>query len=198
MPGLDDFQDGLIETGMWVRPTQDLLTGTTKPRIRVDSGQTGFYEGREFRTFKEYTIPALQTIWIKAVVPINVILQALGMQVDEGHVHLNAYALATETTPFTVNLPVRPANSMSATERPFPFYTPQVTFLDGGVCTTGSAVLLDVLSIKTSGISNQASTQESIVPGDRGVSAGNYYFKIENLSNSESFLIFKGRWEERP
>ena len=37
----------------------DLLTSEREKyrRVRVDVGQTGFFDGREFRTFKEISIP---------------------------------------------------------------------------------------------------------------------------------------------
>lgn len=43
MAGLDDFTSGTIDTGMWVRPTQDLMTGGSNNRIRM-------YPGADFYT----------------------------------------------------------------------------------------------------------------------------------------------------
>lgn len=33
-----------------------IMTGSTNPRLRTDNSQTSFFEGREFRTFYEFSI----------------------------------------------------------------------------------------------------------------------------------------------
>lgn len=175
----------------------DLLTdGGDGPnrRLRVDVGQTGFFSGREFRTFKHYQLAAAASVYIKAVSPVNLILQGLGLQVDTGHVHLEAYVGVTEGDSFSVALPILGANRMD--ERPTPYYESQVTFHDGGTFTGGT--LLDLITVKAENQSAQSTTQDAAVAGERGLPAGSYYIKVTNQGNAEADLIVRARWEERP
>lgn len=175
----------------------DLLTdGGDGPnrRLRVDVGQTGFFSGREFRTFKRYELSASSSVYVKVVSPVNFVLQGLGLQVDLGHVHLEAYSGVTESGTFNVALPILGANRM--TERPTPLYTAQMTLHDGGSFTGGT--LLDLISVKADTQSSQSTTQDAAVAGERGLPAGNYYLKITNQENSAADLIIRARWEERP
>lgn len=175
----------------------DLLTdGGDGPnrRLRVDVGQTGFFAGREFRTFKRYELAGSASVYVKVVSPVNFILQGLGLQVDLGHVHLEAYAGVTEGESFSVALPILGANRM--TERPLPLYESQMTMHDGGSFTGGT--MLDLLSVKADTQSSQSTTQDASVAGERGLPAGSYYLKIINQENSAAELIIRARWEERP
>ena len=175
----------------------DLLTdGGDGPnrRLRVDVGQTGFFAGREFRSFKRYQLASSASVYIKVVSPVNFVLQGLGIQVDLGHVHLEAYSGVTETGTFSVALPILGANRM--TERPTPLYEPQMTFHDGGSFTGGT--LLDLISVKADTQSAQSTTQDAAVAGERGLPAGAYYIRIVNQENSAADLILRARWEERP
>lgn len=175
----------------------DILTdGGDGPnrRLRVDVGQTGFFAGREFRTFKRYELASAGVEYIKVVSPVNFILQGLGLQVDLGHVHLEAYAGVTEGEAFDVALPILGANRI--TERPTPLYEAQMTMHDGGTFSGGT--LLDLLSVKADAQTSQSTTQDASVAGERGLPGGNYYLKITNQENSAAELIIRARWEERP
>lgn len=174
----------------------DLMTDKNKDsrRLRVDVGQTGFFAGRSFRTFKEYTIPTATAVVIQITVPVDIILEGMGIQVDDGHIHLYAYAGdATPSGSFSNSLPVIGANRMLS--RPAPYYTSVVTAADGGSITGGT--LLDVLSVKTVNSSNQSTTQDAAVAGERGLPPGTYYIKLLNTSTGDASVIFKARWEER-
>lgn len=172
----------------------ELLTdnGGVSQRLKTEDAHTHFFAGREFRTFYEGSIPAGATIWLKATTLQDVIVHGLGLQVDDGYVRLTSWSGSTETTPFNTSLPVFSANRMD--RRPQPYYTPTTTFSSGGTATGGTQT--DVLIVKTSGNSNQSSTNESYVPGDRGVPAAVFYFKLENLGNATAAVLVKARWQE--
>ena len=163
-------------------------------RLRVDVGQTGFFSGREFRTFKRYELATGASEYLKIFSPVNFVLQGLGIQVDLGHVHLEAYTGVTEGDAFDVALPIFGANRM--TERPTPLYEPMVTINDGGAFTGGT--MLDLLSVKVDTQSSQSTTQDASVAGERGLPAGTYYLKLVNQNNSAAEVIIRARWEERP
>lgn len=199
MPGLDDFQDGLIETGMWVRPTQDLLTGTSKPRMRVDVAQTGFFEKREFRTFREFESATTSTYVIQIVVPVNVILFEFQLQTEAGTARVETLVAGPGLTvggTFSETLPIIPTNGM--TETPNPAYVSQVVITAGGTLTgtgTPGTTLRDVSRVKVADNSNFASTVGADGGAERGVGPNTFYWRF----TFTGFIgVVKARWEERP
>lgn len=180
--------------------TTDRLCGFE--RLRVDVGQTGFFEGREFRTFKELNVAGSATYVVQAVVPINIILFAFETNLDSGWLRLGTYVGGTPGGVFAETLPVFGKNNMTpGTEHRKNYsgaiYTPQVVITAGGTHTGGTE--LDVTRVKTSGISNQATSVGSVPDDERGVAANTYYFRFLNLSGSDAITgTVKIRWEERP
>lgn len=186
--------------GHYVKAIPDvLITGGGEdginPRIRVDVGQTGFFAGREFRTFKELNIPISSIYVIKAFVPINVILFGLSVGIEAGHLRLATVAGGTEGGSFSETLPIFGRNNMS--ERPLPLYTPVVALTAGGTHTGGTEI--DILRLKSNNNTNQATTVGAEGGDERGVAAGTYYFRLQNLSATDAVVgVFSARWEERP
>lgn len=58
-----------------------LLSGTLEQRLKTDNVQTGFYEGRFFRTFLEGSVPSGQTLTIRATLQDPVILWRLSLNI---------------------------------------------------------------------------------------------------------------------
>lgn len=174
-----------------VQPVEDLLTdhgNGPNRRLRVDVGQTGFFAGREFRTFFEFTANDV----IKVVVPVNVILFGLGVTLTAGQMRLETVVGGTEGGSFSNVLPIFGRNNM--TERPLPLYTPVVTMASGGTHTGGT--VLDVLLNKVADNAVFASSVGATEGDERGVGAGTYYFRITVTGTTAGVL--KARWEERP
>ncbi len=172
---------------------QELITGTgadPKPRLRVDVGQTSFFEGREFRSFKEWAAATTATYVIRATVPVNTILFELGIEIEEGAARIETVVGGTPGGSFSEVLPIFGANNMS--DRPTPFYVAQNVIEAGGTHTGGT--VLDVLRAKTSGNSNFAGSVGSSTGAERGVAIGTYYFRI---TLTGAIGILKMRWEER-
>lgn len=181
-----------------VAPPRYLMTdGGTGPnrRLRVDVGQTGFFAGREFRTFKKFTAVASGTTYvIKVVVPINIILFGLTVNATKGVASITSKAGGTEGGSFSETLPIIVRNGMS--ERPFPYYTPKVVITAGGTHSDG--LTLDELLVSTSGQGNQAGNVGVTNGDERGIAAGTYYI-IVVTSGSEAFTAtLNAWWEERP
>jgi hypothetical protein len=163
------------------------------PRVRVDVGQTGFFDGREFRTFKELNIPGSGSYVVKVVAPINVILFGLIADIEAGHLRMETVVGGTEGGSFSETLPIFKRNNMSTA----PAYTGQVVLTAGGTHTGGTVI--DVLRLKTNNISGQASSVGNVEGDERGVAANTYYFRFTNLSASDVITgTFRARWEERP
>src|SRR5574338_235679 len=161
----------------------DVMTATTEGyrRVRVDPGQTSFFQGREFRTFKEFSIAAGTSYFIKAIVPVDTILWNLRLVVDAGGLRMNTLANVgvTETVPFSEQLPRLGKNLMS--NRQAPYYTVQNNVLGGGQITGG--LVIDTVRV----VAPSATSQQTYIAGstgeERGVAPGTYYWRLENLSN---------------
>lgn len=167
-----------------------LVTGTTHPRLRVDMAQTSFWEGREFRSFKELSIAGTSTYTIKAVVPVNTILMAISVILDNGSLRMSTQAGGTPGGVFAETLPVFGANNMTGT----PVYVPQNALTAGGTLAGGTDI--DVVRVFT-GNNNSASvgSQQDDV---RGIAPGTYHFVLLNLGASVVTGVLHLRWEERP
>jgi hypothetical protein len=161
-------------------------------RLRVDSGQTGFFAGREFRTFHALTVAAAGVQVIKAVVPINIILFGLEVVLTSGDVTVETVVGGTEGGSFATPLPILPRNTM--TERPAPVYTPQVALSTGGTLTGGTVI--DILLNKTADNANFAASVGAGSSDERGIGAGTYYFRM--TAGAALTGLLKARWEERP
>lgn len=161
-------------------------------RLRVDIAQTGFFAGREFRTYLRLNLALSEVIAIKIVVPINVILFALDTVLTSGWIELETVVGGVEEGVFATPLPVIARNTM--TEVPTPVYVPQVTLATGGTITGGT--VLDILVNKTADVANFASSVGAGSEDERGVAANTYYFRITGVQASVGVL--KARWEERP
>lgn len=164
-------------------------------RLRVDIAQTGFFEGREFRTFYEFSIAAGQSAFIRVTVPLDIILHSFSASVDEGKLRVRSFVGSTPTGTFSTPLPVFPKNNMA--ERPSPIYIPQVQVATGGTGLTGGTQL-DVARIATSTATSQQTTVGLDIGSERGVAVGTYYYQLENFGSGVCTGVLSGWWEERP
>lgn len=190
-----DMGDGSFAERHLAQPPSKLLTdnGGDGPnaRLRVDVAQTGFFSGREFRTFKEWQVAATETYVIKAVVPVNTILFEFGISLTAGEARIETLVGGTEGGSFSEILPIFATNTM--TEKPQPPYVNQNVLSAGGTLTGG--VLLDPLLAKTSGNANFAASVGAEAGAERGVAPGTYYWR---LTLTGVIGVLKSRWEERP
>ena len=185
----------VVVVGGTINPSDELISGGgiegTNPRIRVDVGEPSFFDGRQFRTFKELNIALSTEYVIKAVVPVNVILYGLELTLISGEIKLETVVGGTEGGAFSETLPIFPRNTMS--ERPTPLYTPQTVLTAGGTHTGGT--VLDLLWAKTADNAQFAGSVGQVPGDERGVGAGTYYFRLNAIIAATG--TFKARWEER-
>jgi hypothetical protein len=193
----------------WLTYTSDRAGGFG--RVRTDISRTAFFEGREFRVYKELNIAASGTLVGKIVIPanINIVLYGLETLLDSGWLRLAAYVGGVEGGSFSETLPIFAANGMSGAEnrrmdydanrlpgKGSSVYAVQSVLTAGGTHTGGTE--LDVSRIKIASNSNQATTVGSVGLDERGVTAGTYYFRFLNLSATDAVTgVFRMRWEER-
>jgi hypothetical protein len=186
----------LIKPYQMVDLPSELYTDTNSDvagakRLRVDVGQTSFFAGREFRTYKELNIANGATYVIKSVVPKNIILLGLQLVIDDGWVRLSTHAGGTEGGTYSETLPLIRANTMIGT----PVITPATVLTAGGTQSGGTE--LDVIRLKTVNGTGSAISVGSISASERGIAPGTYYFKFQNLGTGAIQGMFNARFEER-
>lgn len=191
---LVDMLDGTHAERVISQPPAFLLTGTTKQRLRVDVGEAGYFEGRQFRTFKEFSIASGATYTIKFVVPINVILLAQDVELDDGSLRITNTVGGTPAGTFSETLPVIPKNTM--TERPLPLYTPVVVVTAGG--SVSGFTPLDIHRVVAATATAQQSTVGNLVGDDRGIGANTYHVLYQNFGSGAATGCLHFFWEERP
>lgn len=180
--------------GQKIPMTTDKLSDFS--RVKVDIGQTSFFEGREFRSYKELNIAPSGVYVIKAVVPVDVILTSLNLAIDQGHVRMATLFGGTPGGSFSETLPIFNRNNMTVGPNRKVIITPQVQVTAGGTVTGG--VEIDVLRLKTSGNANFAGTVGQAVSDERGIAQGTFYYVFTNLSAQDAVTgVYRASWEER-
>lgn len=163
-------------------------------RLRVDTGQTGFFEGREFRTFFELNIPTSTSVYLRFTSPIDFIIFEQSLTLDSGSVRFTALTGATPGGTYSTSLPVIGKNRM--TTRKTPFYSPQITIETGGTATGGTIV--ELFRVTAANATAQQQTVLGAASTERGLPAGTYYLRLENIGNSAAIGVYSLIWEERP
>lgn len=164
-------------------------------RLRVDQGQTSFFAGREYRTFKELSLAASPASYtVKVVVNRDTILLGLTLAIDLGTVRLTSIAgPATEGGSFSEVLPIINKNRMSEA----PVIAPVNVITAGGTVTGGTTFDIVRLKVPTTAGGGSASTVGGLQSDERGVAIGTYYFKFESLGTDPVTGVFSAFWEER-
>lgn len=181
--------------------TSDLGSGFD--RVRVDVGQTGFFEGREFRSYYEFSsensngIELAATRDLKFVSPVDFILQSQILICDKGGVRLQAYGGATDAGGWA-SVPVLGKNrSTSRRKYGGGFYEAQATVFAGGSFTGGTQ--LDVIRCRAASQTVASANVGANQDDERYLPAGTYYIRLQPLVgvNDTSEGIYSISWEER-
>lgn len=191
---LVDRGDGTHAERVEAYPPVKLMTDEDGPyaRVRVDVGQTGFFAGREFRTFYEFSIPSGQTRVIKVTAPIDTIVQTFGAELDLAELRIELRSGGTEGGTFSTAMPSLPANGMSTASG----YVGQVTMSTGGTHTGGT--VYDLLTLYSGANAQKAVASSASENLPQGFPAGTYYISLQNTDGATATGIFRARWEERP
>lgn len=169
-------------------PVDFLLTeeGAAPSRLRVDNGSTGFFAGKEFRFFYEFSIANGESAWIKVVVPTDSTAKFQDISVDEGGVRFRVWSGSTEIGPFFE--PASPTGgyfSLNQAAQDKYGYVRQSSVLVGGngaALTDGT--VSEIVRVVTSGASGHRSTVGSGSIAERGIPAGTYHLQLENIASS--------------
>jgi hypothetical protein len=164
-----------------------------------------FWEGREFRTFKELNIANGATYVIKVVVPVDTVFYGLELAIDDGRLRVGTYAGGTSGGVFGETLPRFNANNMTPGENlknTYPPgtapYAPQVLLTAGGTHTGGTELDVQRLRVANSaGMAASIANGTNLLGSERGVAPATYHFRLLALSGPVTG-VFRARWEERP
>lgn len=176
---------------------QEMFTGTgaiPKPRFKVDQAQTSFFEGREFRSFFEFSLANGVAQVLKFVSPVDFILFGQDIGMDAGGLRMSAITGGVAGGTYNVTLPIIGKNRMA--ERPLPQYLAQATITTGGTVTGGTEV--EVLRMAAGGgLLSAAATVGAGVSSERGLPAGTYFIKILGNTLTTTTGVYTLWWEER-
>lgn len=191
---LVDMGDGTFAQRFEAHPPVKLITNDNDEyaRLRVDVGQTGFFAGREARTFYEFSIASGATQVIKVVSPTDTVLQSFSVETFLAEIRTELVTGGTEGGTFTTALPIFKTNTMSTASS----YTPQVTMNRGGTHTGGTVV--DLLISISGDNANKAVSAGASEDSPQGFPAGTFYIRLTNTDGATASGIFRARWEERP
>ncbi|AXF52877.1 MAG: hypothetical protein [Bacteriophage sp.] len=167
-------------------------------RLRVDTGQTGFFAGRMFRSFLQGVVPvAGPTVQFRIFSPIDFVLWSNEISLTQGAVQMSLYTGATPSGTWT-KAPTIGVNRMQS--RPQPYYESPIYLESGGDFTGGT--LVDPVPVRApAGNNNADNVKESA--SERGLPAGTYYGRISTLTgglqvNDDAHFTYKPSWEDRP
>lgn len=170
----------------------DLLSTTKegKRRVKVDPGNTAFYEGREYRAFKEFDIPQGASEAIKVTATGDTIVQLFGASLVLGSLRIELVQGGEDGDDFAGSLPIYPANKTSLA----PAVTTGVTMQNGGTHTGGDIV--DLILLVAGSPAKQAKEITANEERLLGFSAGTFYIRLASNGSANAKGVFRARWEE--
>ena len=169
-------------------------------RLHVDVGQTGLFEGREFRLVRKVGIPAATPLVIRFTSAVDFILLEQQLNTTDGDIEFFAWRgnQGTAGGTFAGSFPVIGKN-ISGFYREYSGarYASQVTISHGGTFTpTDPEAYVDYDRAESAGATAQ---RVSVRGGDdsaRYLAAGTYYLVLSSLRRA-SVGRFTLAWEER-
>jgi hypothetical protein len=200
-----DMGDGSHAERVIAHPPFDLLTdGGDGPsrRLRVDVGQTGFFARRTWALNYEFasTNPIAATPLVFRVdIPVNFIIHAHSLSVDQGGLTLRTYSAAQGVAGGTFSTTHTPVSENSMTEKAA--YAFQASVASGGTFTPNvGQVPLTPLRVRTANATAQQSSVGGEAVSEKGRAAGTYYAVLSRMTGvaGDCTGVYNLVIEERP
>ena len=200
-----DMKDGTWAERVIAHPPFDLLTdGGTGPnrRLRVDTGQTGFFGRRMWSLNYEFATAnpiAATPLVFRFTIPTNFIIHAHGLTVDQGGLTLRTYTAAQGVAGGTFGTTHTPSSENSMTEAAS--YTFQSQIASGGTFTPNVGQLpLTPLRVRTAGATAQQSSVGGEAVSEKARLAGTYYAVLARMTavSGDCTGVYSIVIEERP
>lgn len=197
---------GMALVPPWILSSQKENIG----RFQVDVGNTGFFDGREFRYFREFDVPVNTSHWIKVVVPADgIILRTQSITLGSGQLRFRAWRNLTIDATFVA--PGTPAdahtNDAALTSGLFaqnglPTAPPYVGLTQitqsGAEVSVSGGTCSEVKRVRTSGATAQQISVGISTADERGIPAGTYYLELQALGTGGNAIgTYDLKYEER-
>lgn len=161
-------------------------------RIFVEDGNSAFYQGRQYFTFHEFSIPVAGTGVYKVVITENVIMRDFFVLLDVSAARVEIVSGGTEGGTFSTALVLQRTNNMTTVAA-----RPSTSTMSYGGTNTGGTVL-DLFILNSGNNLNQAIGAAGGEQFPVGFPPGTYYVRVTNTGNATATGLFKARWTENP
>lgn len=203
--------DGGAAPALWLSseptswPPLNMATdGGTGPsaRFRVDVGQTGFFARRAWALSYEFATAnpiAATPLVFRLIMPVNFIIHAHGLSVDQGGMTLRTYSESQGAPGGVFGTPHTPVSENTMNEEPA--YEFQAAIASGGTFTpSGGAVPLTPLRVRTSGATAQQTSVGGSAVSEKGRAPGTYYAVLARMTgvSGDCTGVYNLVVEERP
>lgn len=178
-------------------------------RLQVDVANTGFFDNRESRYFREFRVPSGQSWWIKVVVPADgIILRNQTLRIDDGRIRFRAWRDLTINANFVQpSTPVDPHTDLTTLcsghfrqnnlpSAPDHTRLTEITESEAEVSVSGG-VCSEVQRLRTSGSTAQAISVGLTTDDERGIGPDTYYLELQNLGSGDAVGEYILKYEER-
>lgn len=178
-------------------------------RVQVDVGNTGFFDNREFRYFREFDIPTGVKWWIKVVVPANgILIQNQVLTLGSGQVRFRAWRdLDIDATFVSPGTPADVHTNDSALCSGLfgqnglpsaPDFTGQTLITQSGAETSVTGgTCSEVKRVRTSGATAQQISVGFTTSDERGIAPATYHLELQSLGTGNAVGVYDLKFEER-
>lgn len=200
-----DMRDTTHAERVIAHPPFDLLTdGGDGPnrRLRVDVGQTGFFGRRMWSLNYEFAAAnpiAATPLVFRFTVPVNFIIHAHSLSLDQGGLTLRTYSAAQGVEGGVFGTVHTPVSENSMTEKAA--YAFQTQIVSGGTFTpTLGQAPLTPLRVRTANATAQQSSVGGEAVSEKGRAAGTYYAVLSRMTgvSGDCTGVYTIVIEERP
>lgn len=165
-------------------------------RSPVDVANTAFFEGKEFRISREYSVAGTPLVF-RFEAPVPFILQLQSLSCDTGNIRFRAYRYVqgSEGGTFGAAEPIYRQSLLPESQN----LNPQVSITTGGTFTPNPGEpSVETIRLRTSGATAQRNSVSGAIGDERGLSAGIYYLMLGRIDGTDTAAgVFDLRWEER-
>lgn len=180
---VDQF-DGTYAERMVAQPPAFLLTGSTNQRLRVDNGQTGFFERRMWSLNYEFASAnpiAATPLVFRFTMPTNFIIHNHALSVDQGGMTLRTYSADQGVAGGVFSATHAPRSENTMTEQVD--YVFQSSIASGGTFTPNiNEEPITPLRVRTSGATAQQSSVGASAVSEKGRNPGTYYAILSRMT----------------
>ena len=139
-----------------------------------------------FRTFYEFNVAAGQTAVVRFVAVEDFLIHKQELALDDGWLRFSAVLGGTPGGTFVAAQTIG-MNRMS--NRPIPNHEALSGFSTGGT-------EVEVVRLRASGATAQAASVGSTADSARGLPAGSYYLRLQNIGSGACTGVYTLEWEE--